>query len=192
MSAQIHKLLQNSKGFTIAEIMVVAAIFLFVAIAVTSFYLSTVRGFSLASAQAFVQRQGTFIEEEVARQLQPALALQVATCGPPGATASLIYERYIGGATSYWCMYQFQDIADTFPQLYICQIPALTGGDCQIGVPRRNLLVGAPQGAQLRVSNTTFTAVTLVTVPAVDIRFDLTDGTLLAPMRFGLTATVRN
>ena len=51
------------------ELLVAASIFVFVMFGIGSLYLSAKRGFDFGSAEAYVQRQGTHLQEELNRQL---------------------------------------------------------------------------------------------------------------------------
>ena len=62
------------------------------AVAIGSLYLSTQRAFDYGSAQAYAQRQGTMIQEELQRRLQRAVDFAVTGCGSGTATASAQYR----------------------------------------------------------------------------------------------------
>jgi len=191
----LRRFLRNTEGMSLLELLVAGAIFMFVVFALGSLFLSTNRAFDRGSAQAFVQRQGTLAQEELARQILPAIGLQVQTttpfCGPTSGPSSLIFQKIESdGSSTFWCIYEFQDTGegDTAPKLYLCQmtVTTLTPGACG---SKQNLLAGIQK---IRASNTTFTPG--VTSATADIRFDLdlTDDTMFGPLRFGLTVTVRN
>lgn len=188
------------------------AIFAIVAVAIGSFYVSTQRAFDYGSAQAFAQRQGTLLQEELQRRLQRAVDFSVTACGSGTATASVRYALPDG---TQWCLHQDQKVGDTFPQLYVCTInggiPLVTGGFACDAASARSLTAqsqninetAARLGTQLRVASTTFTTVSTVSgTPiagrALDVRFDLYDGamyrvsTAYTGMRFGFTTTLRN
>jgi len=182
-------------GYTLIELLAAAAIAIFVLFGLGTLYLATTRNVALGSAQAFVQRQGTLVEEELSRLLLSATGVSVGTttpaCGPGGsAAAALLFTRT---DDSRWCVYEFADVGDSFPQLYVCQLQAAPATAC--AGQARNLLAGAVRAvaeAELRVANTTFTPLPGALTSAVNIRFDLTDGTLYSPLRFGLSVYVRN
>ena len=206
-----------------------AAIFFIVALALGTLYVSTMRAFDLSSAQAFVQRQGTLIQEEMMRQMGPATSVQVMACGPSTASPSLVYQTTPETAerdattpkSRFRCLYRLQDatLGDAAPKLYTCKladdpptyssaVPA-AGTNC-VSATKVNLLrqdlseTTVRLSATLTVNNVTFTQITAingmtVTVPSVDIRFDLTDQvsiftTSSAPggLRFGFVAAARN
>ena len=199
------------------ELLVATAIFTIVAVAVGSLYVSTQRAFDYGSAQAYAQRQGTMIQEDLQRRLQRAVDFTVTGCGSGTATASVRYSvpgnLPEGGD---WCLHQDQKVGDTFPQLYVCslnsQIPLFSGGySCDVGSIQS--LTGQAQamnesarklGTQLRIASTTFLSVSTMNGSsmagrALDVRFDLYDGVMynLNPasytgMRFGFTTTLRN
>lgn len=198
---------------TLVEILVATVIFAVVAVAIGSFYLSTQRAFDYGSAQAFAQRQGTLLQEELQRRLQRAVDFSVTACGSGTATASVRYNLPDG---TLWCLHQDQKAGDTFPQLYVCSLnsgtPLLSGGfACDTGSARsltaqaQNVSETAGRlGTQMRVANTTFLSVStmngsVMAGRALDVRFDLYDGAMysLNPasytgMRFGFTTTLRN
>jgi len=197
----------------LVELLVATAIFTIVAVAVGSLYVSTQRAFDYGSAQAYAQRQGTMIQEDLQRRLQRAVDFTVTGCGSGTATASVRYNLPDGGV---WCLHQDQKVGDTFPQLYVCslnsQIPLFSGGfACDVG-SAQSLTAQAQAmnesarklGTQLRVASTTFLTVSSMNGSAIagralDVRFDLYDGVMynLNPasytgMRFGFTTTLRN
>lgn len=205
-------LARDPRGLTLVEVLVATAIFAIVAVAVGSFYVSTQRAFDYGSAQAFAQRQGTMLQEELQRRLQRAVDFAVTGCGSATATASV---RYALPDSTQWCLHQDQKLGDNFPQLYVCSlnsgIPLLSGGfACDAGSARsltaQSQNISETQsrlGTELRVANTTFLAVSTVngvTIAgrALDVRFDLYDGamyrvsTAYTGMRFGFTTTLRN
>jgi prepilin-type N-terminal cleavage/methylation domain-containing protein len=203
----------DHRGVTLVEILVATAIFAVVAVAIGSFYVSTQRAFDYGSAQAFAQRQGTLLQEELQRRLQRAIDFSVTPCGSGTATASVRYNLPDG---TVWCLHQDQKVSDTFPQLYVCSLnsatPLLSGGfACDTGSARsltaqaQNINETAGRlGTQIRVANTTFLTVSTMNGStmagrALDVRFDLYDGVMysLYPasytgMRFGFTTTLRN
>jgi prepilin-type N-terminal cleavage/methylation domain-containing protein len=209
----LARLFRDRRGVTLVELLVATAIFAIVAVAVGSLYLSTQRAFDYGSAQAYAQRQGTMIQEDLQRRLQRAVDFSVTGCGSATATASVRYNLPDGGL---WCLHQDQKGGDTFPQLYVCSlnsgIPLFSGGfACDASSAQS--LTGQAQamnesarklGTQLRVASTTFLAVSTVNGSsiagrALDVRFDLYDGVMysLNPasytgMRFGFTTTLRN
>lgn len=211
--------LRDAHGLTLVELLVAAAIFIFVAFGMGSLYLSAKRGFDFGSAEAFVQRQGTLVQEELARHILRATLLQVAQCRPNGSVTiaageSIIYQRLVQDPTSgalqneYWCIYWFQRTspADPYPQLWRCRIAGPTPPQNCTSTPE-NLLPPVPasiSGQLVSVSSANFAVplscvgVTCVAT-SVDIRFDLDlrDGAtgpslLWSARRFGFNTTIRN
>ncbi len=215
MSARIRVFAGDHRGFSLVEIAVASAIFAIAAVAIASLYVSTQRAFDYGSAQAFAQRQGTLLQEELQRRLQRAVDFSVAPCGSGTATASV---RYTLPDNTSWCLHQDQKVGDNFPQLYVCSvdltIPVFGGGPlCEAGSARsltaqsQNINEMARRlGTELRVANTQFTALStmsgtsgvIIAGRALDVRFDLHDGAMdrVSPaytgMRFGFTTTLRN
>jgi len=206
-------LYRDRRGVTLVELLIASAIFAIVAVAVGSLYVSTQRAFDYGSAQAYAQRQGTMIQEDLQRRLQRAVDFTVTPCGSATTTASVRYNLPDG---SLWCLHQDQKVGDTFPQLYICRlnlaVPLFSGGFA-CDASQVQSLTGQAQamnesarklGTQLRVASTTFLSVstlngTSIAGRALDVRFDLYDGVMysLNPtsytgMRFGFTTTLRN
>jgi type II secretory pathway pseudopilin PulG len=195
--------LRGRGGFSIAELLLAMSIFIFVIAALTSLYVSTKDAFDLGSSQAYLQRQGTLIQERVSRLAQNAVAMQVMDCGPNGSTAGTSIVILDANGT-VWCIYQSVVAADTNADLRLCKVASFTSpiGACNGGLldptgSDQSMLdlmqseVAQRLGAVLRVRNLTFTAVTCVQpggpcaptdvgrmarTPLVDVRFDLTDG----------------
>lgn len=213
MIKSLARLLRDPRGVTLVELLVATAIFTIVAVAIGSLYISTQRAFDYGSAQAYAQRQGTMLQEDLQRRLQRAMDFTVIGCGSASATASVQYRLPDGGV---WCLHQDQKVGDTFPQLYVCTLNSgipLFGGSSACDVGSAQSLTGQAQamnesarklGTQLRVASTTFVSVSTLNGSAMagralDVRFDLYDGVMysLNPgsytgMRFGFTTTLRN
>jgi type II secretory pathway pseudopilin PulG len=206
--------LGDARGISLLEILVTTFIFVIVLSAAGSLYVTSRRAFDFGVSQAYVQRQGTLIQEQIARWAKNSTGVQVVECGgntTPGR--SLAIEEASGTRR---CIYQNPEGADTDADLFVCQIGDWTAG-CMGGLAT-NMLNLTPSevatrlGAPLRVRNTTFTRVTCidpgpcgsgavglsVTSSLVDVRFELTDNTILNPqpayvgMRFGFGITSRN
>jgi prepilin-type N-terminal cleavage/methylation domain-containing protein len=211
--ARLAALSGDRRGVTLIELLVAGVIFAIVAVAIGSFYVSTQRAFDYGSAQAFAQRQGTLLQEEIQRRLQRAVDFSVTRCGSGTATAFVRYNLPDG---TLWCLHQDQKTGDPYPQLYVCSLNAgvvlVTGGiACDTGsaasltAQSQNLNDMARRlSTTLRVANTTFLAVSTMNGSsmagrALDVRFDLYDGAMLSlypasytGMRFGFSTTLRN
>ena len=209
--------LGDARGVSIVELLIAAFISVIVLSAVGSLYVTSRRAFDFGVSQAYVQRQGTLIQEQIARWAKNSTGVQVVQCGgntTPGR--SLAIEEASGTRR---CIYQNPEGADTDADLFMCSIGDWTAG-CMGGLAT-NMLNLTPSevatrlGAPLRVRNTTFTRVTCidhtppgpcgsglialsVTSSLVNVRFELTDNTILNPqptyvgMRFGFGITSRN
>jgi prepilin-type N-terminal cleavage/methylation domain-containing protein len=187
----------NAHGFTLPEVLIAAVIFLFVAIAAGSMYLSARRGFDLTTAESFLQRQGTLIEERLTSELKSANSVQVTPCreidptsSPAmGANKSIVYTRFyplrVTNQTETWCVYEYQRSAfSAFPQLWRCPLAGAASTICTGGATNaENLLPPVPSsvaGQRVEVTNTIFcptgispcTGATPV-ARSVDIRFQM-------------------
>jgi type II secretory pathway pseudopilin PulG len=192
--------LRDSRGFSIVELMLGTLVFFIIAAALASLYVSTKQAFDLGSSQAYVQRQGTLIQERIARLIGNAQAVQVVDCGPNSPTngTSVLLLDATGTAR---CIYQSTTTADANADLMLCQAGSFSAG-ATCSDTAQNMLnlmqseVAARLGAQLRVRNLAFSQVTCVqpggicvsnpvgrwvVTPLVDVTFDLTDGTIFNP-----------
>ncbi len=217
--------LRDRRGFSIAEMLLAVSTFAIVLGALTSVYVSTKQAFDLGSSQAYVQRQGTLIQERITRLIRNAEAVQVVHCGPNASTNGTSVLLLDPNGTVR-CIYQSATATDSNADLMLCQATAFAVSTTCSGTPENMLTlmgneVAARLGAQLRVRNLTFTQVTCVQPggtcvanpvgrwvmsPLVDVRFDLTDGTIYNPnfnggafsatnflgLRFGFSVTSRN
>jgi len=157
----IRRFLSGQHGFTLLEVLVVAAIFAIVSLGAGSLYLLGTRGVDDGSAQAYVQRQGTQIAEEMARHSQRATALTVdnsqVLCKPSAGESAaagkgIIYQRTVGSSSTappdtdeFWCLYEFQGAQDTFPLLWRCQVAGITPPQTCTSTPE-NLFASALRG----------------------------------------------
>lgn len=202
---------------SLIEILLAATIFVMVAGAFGSLYVTGKQAFDLGTSQAYVSRQGTLLQEQIAAWAKNSTAVQEVPCATNGvANRSLAIEDTNG---TIRCIYQVDPAADLNTDLLVCQINSWAVTTC-IGGTTYNMLNVVPSevsvrlGAPLRVRNTTFTRVTClvpggscgsnaigrsVTSPLVDVRFDLTDNTIPNPqpashvgMRFGFSIHSRN
>jgi hypothetical protein len=202
-------------GFTLLEVLITSFISVVVLSAVGSLYLTSRRAFTYSTSQAYVQRQGTLIQEQIARWAKNSTTVQRVLCGG-NATAGR--SLAIGDANgTIRCIYQSPEAANTDADLFVCRVADWTAG-CTGGTSYNMLNVTPSEvavglNAPLRVRNTTFTAVTCidpgpcgsgavalsVTSNLVSVSFDLTDNTIPNPqqgtyvgMRFGFGITSRN
>ncbi len=167
----------NQRGVTLLELLIWASVVFFALLGIGSFYVAMVRSLNQGSDQAFLQRQGTLLQEELAQQILSAVGVPPGTCGPAGATSSLRVDR---GGGDFRCFYQETN------RLFECQFTSSSTA-CVAGT-QRNLLLGALTA--LRAYDVTFTP---VGSESVAISFELRDaagGTV--PMKFGMQLTVRN
>ena len=112
MIKELARLRRDRRGVTLVELLIATAIFTIVAVAIGSLYASTQRAFDYGSAQAYAQRQGTMIQEDLQRRLQRAVDFAVTGCGSATATASVRYSLPDG---TDWCLHQDQKVGDTSP-----------------------------------------------------------------------------
>jgi hypothetical protein len=194
--------------------MVASFISVIILSAVGSLYLTSKKAFDYGSSQAYVQRQGTLIQEQIARWAKNSVAVQQVLCGGNTTAGRSLAVQGANGAIR--CIYQSPETDDSDADLFVCQVAswnaACTGGTNynMLNVMPSEVSVGL--GAPLRVRNTTFTAVTCidpgpcgtgavalsVTSSLVAASFDLTDNAIPNPqgtyvgMRFGFGITSRN
>jgi hypothetical protein len=184
-------LLQNPKGFSIVEALLVAFLFLIVALSIAGMINSSNTGFDVAATQAFVQRTGTAVSEQMQREFTSATALQVTSCGPQGATGKAVMYMTQLGSTR--CIYEWTDATPPGPQLFRCNLAGWTAGGSCTNTPENLLLIqqalNAPRNAatQIRAQNILFQRVEClpntsgscsdpgrqVVSPLFDFRFDL-------------------
>ena len=210
--------LGDTRGVSLLEILITTLVSVLVLSAVGSLYITSRRAFDFGASQAYVQRQGTLIQEQIALWAKNSVAMQAVLCGGNAtgiAGRSLAIEVANG---TIRCVYQTPAAANTDADLFVCQVATWSAG-CTAGTTYNMLNVMGSEvstrlGAPLRVRNTTFTRVTCVdpgpcwgtgpvalsvTSPLVNARFDLTDNTIPNPqqgtyvgMRFGFGITSRN
>lgn len=207
--------LGGDRGFSVLETLIAAFIAVIVLSAAGSLYMSSRHAFDFGASQGYVQRQGTLIQEQIARWAKSSVSVQRVRCGGNGTDGRSLAIRDANGTIR--CIYQSPEGADTDADLYVCQVSDWTAG-CTGGTIY-NMLNLTPSevsvrlGAPLRVRNTTFTtmncidpgpcgsgAIALsVTQNLVTVSFDLTDNTIPNPeqgtytgMRFGFGIGSRN
>ena len=197
---------------SLLEVMVTSVITVFILSAAGSLYLSSKQAFDYGTSQAYVQRQGTMIQEQISRWAKSSATVQRVQCGGNGTDGRSLAIGDANGTIR--CIYQSPETADTDADLFVCVVANWTSG-CNGGTSYNMLNVTPSQvnvGA-LRVRNTTFTTVTCIdpgpcgsgavalstTNPLINVSFDLTDNTIPNPqqgtyvgMRFGFGITSRN
>ena len=201
---------------TLIEVLLAAVIFVMVAGAFGSLYLTARQAFDLSTSQAYVSRQGTLLQEQIAVWAKNSTTVQAILCGNNNTDGRSLAIADANGTIR--CIYQFAETDNTDADLFVCQITSWTVTGC-IGGTTYNMLNVVPSevsvrlGAPLRVRNTTFTQVACVdpggscgsnafrsvTSSLVDVRFELTDNTILnaqlasyTGMRFGFSIYSRN
>ena len=199
----------NQRGVTLAELIVAMAVGVVVLLGVGSFYWQTVRTWNQSQAQAAIQRQGTLVQQEMARVILASSGLLPGTCGPTsGVTDSLPVQIPSGalpdpapaGAAAalalsnggYVCFY-----LNTASQIVECRFTSTASTTC-IANSARNLLAGAPipdavLGALVQGTTMVFSSGGGVRSggTSVDVDFALTAGQV-GPLNFSARLTVRN
>jgi len=208
---------QNQKGFSLLEALLVAFLFLVVALSIAGMINASNTGFDVAATQAFVQRTGTAVSEQMQREFTTATALQITSCGPQGMAGKAIMYMDQYGKTH--CIYEWTDSTPPGPQLFRCDLASWnTGGSC--ATSPKNLLLSqqapnAPRNVatQIRAQNILFQRVDClpntsgscgdpgrqVVSPLFDFRFDLdipnvtwTTSDSFPGQRFAASFTTRN
>lgn len=188
---------RSHRGFSLVEILISGAIFLFVAFGASALYMSARRGFDYSSAETFLQRQGTLVEERLTSELKSANSVQVTPCREINPTSSptmpantsIVYTRFyplrISNQTETWCVYEYQRSAfSPFKQLWRCPLTDAAATICTGGgANAENLLPPVPSsvgGQRVEVLNSIFcpTGINPCTgatpVPrSIDIRFQM-------------------
>jgi prepilin-type N-terminal cleavage/methylation domain-containing protein len=211
-----RRALGGALGFSLMEVLIASFISAIFLSAAGSLYLTSRRAFDYGTSQAYVQRQGTMIQEQIARWAKSSVTVQRVLCGGNTTAGRSLAIQDANGTIR--CVYQSPETDDTDADLFVCQVAswnaACTGGTNynMLNVMPSEVSVGL--GAPLRVRNTTFMSVTCidpgpctsggtialsVTSNLVAVRFDLTDNTIPNPqqgtyvgMRFGFGITSRN
>ncbi len=141
----------NSRGFSLVEVLVAASVGVIVLMGIGTFYLTAVRFSNDSEDQAFLQRQGTLILEELGRQIRAASSLNIVDASTPpgtcrdaitdlaaGTNALVVQNRDESGNVRTLCFYR-----NTSNQLIRCEF---AGGTCSSW----NLLSGSPVLLTLR------------------------------------------
>ena len=213
------QMLKNQEGFSIVEALLVFAIFSIVALGIAGLIKTSRTGFDVAATQAFVQRTGTAVSEQMQREFTSAAALQVTSCGPQGTAGKAVMYMTMKPQDPYRCVYEWTYAGDLGPQLYRCSLAVWTVGGSCTNTPENLLLIqhalNAPANVatQIRAQNILFQRVdclpnTLgscsdpgrkVVTPLFDFRFDLDIPNVTWPtsdsfpgQRFAASFTTRN
>lgn len=184
------------RGFSLAELLVVALIFAIVALGAGTLYVSATRTMDDASALVYAQRQGTQIQEALQRHMERSTVLQVSStqvlCRHASgldvpAGKAVVYQRVVGASGTptvpdtdeRWCLYEYQPSGFAVAQLWRCRVAGLTPPQTCTSTPE-NLFAGALRGFKglgLGTGGTAFTlapcAVAGTCPTSVDIRFPL-------------------
>jgi len=97
----------NERGITLLESVIAMAIGSVVLLGIGSFYVATARFSRQDNAQISLQRQGTLIIEEMARQIRSATTLTRGTCH--GADANSLQATNASGS---FCFYENGNVLD--------------------------------------------------------------------------------
>lgn len=201
----------DERGVTLIEILVAVLVSTIVIVAIGSFYVAMQASYNEGNVQSVMQRQGTQVQEQMAKVVAASSALLPGTCGPTSVAgdslpvqvpADALRGPVTGALDSggFVCFYlQANQIAQ-------CRFLAANNRAC-IANSTLNLLSNAPipQGIQGRrqttpptdPSGTSVNVFTIVGGSAVDIRFRLVVEVLgptevVGPFDFTTRAAVRN
>ena len=171
----------HRRGFTLVEVLLASLVGAVVLLGIGSFYISAVNSYKQGNDQAFVQRQATMIQEELARQILPAFRVTSGPCGGGTTTTNSLLVNLPDG--KFLCFYQQAD------QVFECDIADPTNSTACVTGTVRNLLAGSP--TSLRASGLTFQPE--AGGSSVSVSFQLQDSRqILVPVSFGMRVTVRN
>ncbi|HUL03630.1 MAG TPA: type II secretion system protein [Gemmatimonadales bacterium] len=199
--------IRSQEGFTLLEAILVVAIFSIVGLALLSLFQGARAGFDAAGTQAFVQRTGTSLVEEMQREFTKAAALQVTGCGPQGgANKAVMYLTQTVQAGVILdvprCIFEWTATGDPGTQIYRCTLASWNPGAPCNDTPENLLLTRNALSArgniatQLVAKNIFFQSVASlpngaggpgdpgrsVVSPLFDLRFDLDiPGVILEP-----------
>jgi len=99
----------NERGFTLIELLVATAVGAIVLLGIGGFYVATVRFAEQSHSQTFLQRQGTMIIDEVARQVQWANGLTQNPSAPNNCPADPSLRVVQPGVVGSYCFYSSDD-----------------------------------------------------------------------------------
>ena len=159
-----RRTLEEARGFSLVEILIASLISVIVVSAAGALYLTSQKAFDYGTSQAYVQRQGTLIQEQIARWAKNSVAVQQVLCGGNATAGRSLAIQDANGTIR--CIYQGPEADDTDADLFVCQVAswnaACTGGTNYNMLNLMPSEVSVRLGAPLRVRNTTFTAVTCI------------------------------
>ncbi|HEV8437143.1 MAG TPA: prepilin-type N-terminal cleavage/methylation domain-containing protein [Methylomirabilota bacterium] len=92
----------SDRGYTLVELLVGLAVGSVVLAGVSGFYMSSLRFSAETNSQVALQRQGTLILEEMARQIRPAARVTITTCSQV-AGALQVTNKDASGADQTVC-----------------------------------------------------------------------------------------
>ena len=171
----------NQRGFTLMEVLLAALIGAVVLLGIGSFYISMVNAYKQGNDQAFLQRQATLIQDELARKILPAYQVASGPCG--GGTTTTDSLLVTLPDNKFLCFYQQAE------QMVECDVANPSATTICVPGTVRNLLGGSP--TPLRASGLVFQRE--AGGSSVAITFQLQDAKLiLNPVSFGMRVTVRN
>ena len=171
----------SQRGVTLVEVLLAALAGAVVLLGIGSFYVSMVNSYKQGTDRAFLQRQGTMIQEELARRVLPAYRVASGPCG--GGTTNTNSLLVTLPAGTFLCFYQQAD------QVFECNTANPTTSTACVTGTVRNLLAGSP--TSLRASGLTFQPE--AGGSSASISFQLQDsGRILDPVSFGMRVSVRN
>lgn len=171
----------NQRGFTLAEVLVASLVGAVVLLGMGSFYISMVNAYKQGNDQAFLQRQATLIQDELARKILPAFQVASGPCG--GGTTTTDSLLVTLPDNKFLCFYQQAD------QMFECDVANPTATTICVPGTARNLLTGSP--TLLPAGGLVFQRE--AGGSSVAITFQLQDARrLLNPVSFGMRVTVRN
>ena len=158
----------DARGVTLVELAVVVAVVAIIGLGLTGLYLASTYAMNDGSSMAYLQRQGTLIQEELARHIQRATILGVddygtptggpSQCHPAGvgslpAGKSIIYQRAVASATpsnpdtdEFWCIYEYKRASDPYAQFWRCQVAAISPTNQVCTSTPENLIATALRG----------------------------------------------
>jgi prepilin-type N-terminal cleavage/methylation domain-containing protein len=183
----------DQRGVTLVELLVALLVGSIVLLGVGSFYLKAQDAIEQGNYQVAMQRQGTLVQQQMARIILASSGLLAGTCGPAGAADSLpvqipanaLFDSALSGG-GFVCFYLQSN------QIMECRFASTSSTTCTSG-SARSLLAGAPirDPIQAAIPAGSTTMFNRVGGTAADINFALTAG-VVGPLSFGTRLTVKN